>query len=180
MLAPYANASTVNNSIATKLNVADTASMLSTYARTQRMIDSLSSVQSRLNLKLNIADTAAMLAPYATVAGSTARLYTKVNISDTASMLSSYARTQRMIDSLRLVQSRVGLKLNIADTAAMLSPYATIAGSNAGLNTKVNISDTASMLGSYARTQRVIDSLSLVRSRINLKLNMVDRAAVLT
>jgi hypothetical protein len=65
MLAPYANASTVNNSIATKLNIADTATMLSSYARTQRMIDSLSLVQSRINLKLNIGDTAAMLSPYA-------------------------------------------------------------------------------------------------------------------
>jgi hypothetical protein len=98
--------------------------MLGSYARTQRMIDSLSLVQSRINLKLNIADTAAMLAPYATVASSTSGLNTKVNISDTASMLGSYARTQRMIDSLSLVQSRINLKLNIADTAAMLSPYA--------------------------------------------------------
>jgi hypothetical protein len=98
--------------------------MLGSYARTQRVIDSLSLVQSRLNLKLNIADTAAMLAPYATVANSTSGLNTKVNISDTASMLGSYARTQRMIDSLSLVQSRINLKLNIADTAAMLSPYA--------------------------------------------------------
>src|SRR5690348_17491706 len=56
------------------------------------------------------------------------------NISDTASMLNSYARTQRMIDSLNLVQSRLNLKLNIADTAAMLAPYATVANSTAGLN----------------------------------------------
>jgi hypothetical protein len=153
--------------------------MLASYARTQRMIDSLSLVQSRLNLKLNIADTAAMLAPYSTVAGSTAGLNTKVNISDTASMLSSYARTQRMIDSLNLVQNRLNLKLNIADTASMLAPYATVAGSTAGLNTKLNISDTASMLSSYARTQRMIDSLSLVQGRLNLKLNIADTAAML-
>ena len=93
-----------------------------------------------------------MLAPYATVASSTSGLNTKVNITDTASMLSPYARTQRMIDSLVLVQSRLNTKLNISDTAAMLAPYATVASSTSGLNTKVNIADTASMLSSYAKT----------------------------
>src|SRR5665254_10986 len=159
MLSPYA---TVAGS-SLKVNIADTASMLSNYARTQRMIDSLSLVQSRLDLKLNLADTAAMLSHYATVAGSSL----KVNIADTAAMLSTYARTQRMIDSLSLVQSRLDLKLNLADTAAMLSPYATVAGSSL----KVNIADTAAMLSTYARTQRMIDSLSLVQSRLDLKLN---------
>jgi hypothetical protein len=125
MLAPYANASTVNNSIATKLNIADTATMLNDYARAQRMIDSLSLVQSRLNLKLNLSDTAAMLAPYANASTVNNSIATKLNISDTANMLSSYARAQRMIDSLSLVQSRLDLKLNIADTAAMLAPYLT-------------------------------------------------------
>ena len=85
-------------------------------------------------------------------------------------MLSQYARTQRMIDSLSLVQSRLDLKLNITDTASMLAPYATVASSTSGLNTKVNISDTASMLSPYARTQRMIDSLVLVQSRIEFKI----------
>ena len=77
-----------------------------------------------------------MLSPYATVANSTSGLNLKVNISDTASMLNTYARTQRMIDSLSLVQSRIDLKLNLADTAAMLSPYATVANSTSGLKLK--------------------------------------------
>ena len=51
-------------------------------------------------------------------------------------MLITYARTQRMIDSLSLVQSRLDLKLNFADTAAMLSPYATAVNSTSGLNLK--------------------------------------------
>jgi hypothetical protein len=92
-----------------------------------------------------------MLAPYATVAGSTAGLNTKLNISDTASMLSSYARTQRMIDSLSLVQSRINLKLNIADTAAMLAPYANASTVNNSIATKLNIADTAAMLSPYIK-----------------------------
>ena len=179
MLSPYATVASSTSGLNTKVNIADTASMLSPYARTQRMIDSLSLVQSRLDLKLNLADTAAMLSPYATVASSTSGLNTKVNIADTADMLSPYARTQRMIDSLTLVQSRLDLKLNLADTAAMLSPYATVASSTSGLNTKVNISDTASMLSPYARTQRMIDSLIAVRSSIALKLNIADTAGML-
>ena len=46
----------------------------------------------------------------------------------------------------------------------MLAAYATVASSTSGLNTKVNISDTASMLSTYVRTQRMIDSLSLVQN----------------
>jgi hypothetical protein len=152
-----------------KVNISDTASMLTAYTRTQRMIDSLSLVQSRINLKLNIADTAAMLAPYATVANSTSGLNTKVNISDTASMLTAYTTTQRMIDSLSLVQSRINLKLNIADTAAMLAAYANASTVNNSIATKLNISDTASMLTAYTRTQRMIDSLSLVQIKIKYR-----------
>ena len=119
-----------------KVNIADTAFMLSTYARTQRMIDSLTLVRGRINLKLNIADTAAMLSPYATVAGSTAGLGLKVNIADTAAMLSTYARTQRLLDSLALVQNRLNLKLNIADTTAMLANYYHTSSATAGLGLK--------------------------------------------
>jgi hypothetical protein len=160
MLAPYANASTVNNSIATKLNISDTAAMLASYTRTQRMIDSLSLVQSRINLKLNIADTAAMLAPYATVASSTSGLNTKVNISDTASMLTAYTRTQRMIDSLSLVQSRINLKLNIADTATMLSPYAK------------NINDaTDEFTATTAQTSFTLTQIPSTHSKVKMYIN---------
>ena len=64
--------------------------MLSPYARTQAIIDSLTAVNNSLASKLNSADTAAMLASYVTVAGSTVLLNSKVNTSDTASMLSPY------------------------------------------------------------------------------------------
>jgi hypothetical protein len=116
------------------------------------MIDSLSLVQNRINLKLNIADTAAMLAPYANASTVNNSIATKLNIADTAAMLSTYARTQRMIDSLSLVQSRINLKLNITDTAAMLAPYANASTVNNSIATKLNIPDTATMLSPYAKT----------------------------
>ena len=77
MLSPYATVASSTSGLNTKVNIADTASMLSPYARTQRMIDSLTAVQNRIDLKLNLADTAAMLSPYATVAISTSGLNTK-------------------------------------------------------------------------------------------------------
>ncbi len=136
--------------------------------------------QAALDERLKISDTAAMLSNYAKLYEANAGINLKVNISDTAAMLSTYARTQRMLDSLTLVQNRISLKLNIADTAAMLSPYATVASTTAGINTKVNITDTAAMLSTYARTQRMLDSLTLVQNRINLKLNIADTAAMLS
>ena len=82
--------------LATKLNISDTASMLSPYARTNV-------VNAGLALKVNISDTASMLSPYARTNAVNAGLATKVNISDTASMLSPYLRK--------------------IDTTSMLSPY---------------------------------------------------------
>ncbi|WP_171610022.1 hypothetical protein, partial [Limnovirga soli] len=70
-----------------KLNIADTAAMLSPYARTQTMLDSLNASDNKINLKLNIADTAAMLSPYATISNLTSTADSKLNIADTAAML---------------------------------------------------------------------------------------------
>ena len=80
-----------------KVNISDTATMLSPYARTNA-----------LALKLNISDTSAMLTNYAR----SNAVALKVNIADTSAMLSPYARTNALT-----------LKLNISDTSTMLSPY---------------------------------------------------------
>jgi len=135
MLTNYAR----TNALATKLNISDTASMLTPYARTNAV-----------NVKLNISDTATMLSNYAR----TNAVNVKLNISDTATMLSNYART-----------NAVNVKLNISDTATMLSNYAR---TNA-VNVKLNISDTATMLSNYARTNAV-----------NVKLNISDTASMLS
>ena len=147
MLSNYAKTSAVN----LKVNISDTAAMLTNYAKT-------SVVNSGLALKVNISDTATMLSPYAKTSVVNSGLALKVNISDTAAMLTNYAKT-----------SAVNLKVNIADTASMLTPYAkTIL-----VNTKVNISDTAAMLANYAKT-------SAVNSAVALKVNISDTAAMLT
>ena len=147
MLTPYAKTIVVN----TKVNISDTASMLSPYAKT-----------SAVNLKVNIADTAAMLTNYAKTSAVNSGLALKVNISDTASMLTNYAKTS-------VVNSGLALKVNISDTATMLTPYAKVIL----VNTKVNISDTAAMLANYAKT-------SAVNSAVALKVNIADTATMLT
>ena len=151
MLTPYAKTIVVN----TKLNISDTATMLSNYAKT-----------SAVNLKVNISDTASMLTNYAKTSAVNSAVALKVNISDTATMLSPYAKTS-------VVNSGLALKVNIADTAAMLTNYAKTSAVNSAVALKVNISDTAAMLANYAKT-------SAVNSAVALKVNIADTATMLT
>lgn len=81
----------LSNRINLKLNISDTASMLSPYLR---KVDT-ASLSNRINLKVNISDTASMLLPYLRkidTASLSNRINLKVNISDTASMLTPYLR----------------------------------------------------------------------------------------
>ena len=136
----------LSNRINLKVNISDTAAMLSPYAKTILV-----------NTKVNISDTAAMLSPYAKTSVVNSGLALKVNIADTAAMLTNYAKT-----------SAVALKVNISDTAAMLANYAKTSAVNSAVALKVNISDTATMLTPYLRK---IDTASL-SNRINLKANI--------
>ena len=133
----------LSNRINLKLNISDTAAMLTPYAKTILV-----------NTKVNISDTAAMLSPYAKTSVVNSGLALKVNIADTAAMLTNYAKT-----------SAVALKVNISDTAAMLANYAKTSAVNSAVALKVNIADTAAMLTPYLRK---IDTASL-SNRINLK-----------
>lgn len=81
----------LSNRINLKLNISDTASMLSKYLR---KIDTIS-LSNRINLKLNISDTTTMLNPYLRKIDTLSlsnRINLKLNISDTATMLSPYLR----------------------------------------------------------------------------------------
>ena len=154
-----------------KLNVSDTAAMLSPYLRE---VDT-ASLSSRINLKLNISDTGSILSPYLRkidTASLSNRINLKVGYTDTASMLTPYFRKS----DTATISNRIDLKLNISDTAAMLSPYARINTVNAGLATKVNISDTSGMLTPYLRK---VDTLSL-SSRIDLRVRYSDTANMLS
>jgi len=98
--------STIYYNLGLKLNISDTAQMMTAAPRVNRFLDSIAALKNSLALKLNISDTSSMLMPY-TRATQTAL---KLNISDTAGMLSAYTRL-----------AANSLKLNISDTAAMMA-----------------------------------------------------------
>jgi hypothetical protein len=189
LLSDQIDTTSLSNRINLKLNISDTASMLSPYLR---KADTLS-LSNRINLKLNISDTAAMLSPYQIA------INARVKYTDTASMLAPYLRkadTASLSNRINLkadkattltingttydlsanrswtiptvdttsLSNRINLKLNISDTAAMLSPY------QIAINARVKYTDTASMLSPYLRK---LDTASL-SNRINLKQNILS------
>jgi hypothetical protein len=154
--------SNYNTRINSKLNISDTLSMLTPYFRDADT--TLLNLTSRFASKLNISDTAAMLSNYNT------RINSKLNISDTLSMLTPYFRDADT--TLLNLTSRFASKLNISDTAAMLSNY------NTRINSKLNISDTLSMLTPYFRDADT--TLLNLTSRFASKLNISDTAAMLS
>ena len=184
MLSPYAKTSVVN----LKLNISDTAAMLNKYLR---KVDT-ASLSNRINLKLNISDTASMLSKYLRKTDTTSlsnRINLKLNISDTASMLSKYLRK---VDTASL-SSRINLKLNISDTTSMLSKYLRkIDTTNKWVTsvTKVNDSTIRVVKGSSTTDLLIRGSggsggggstdTTSLSNRINLKLNISDTASMLS
>ena len=126
-LSAYYNKTVIDSKLALKLNISDTAAMLSPYARTANLPS--------LAPYVKYTDTSTMLSPYYRTATATAALALKLNISDTATMLSAYYNKTT-------VDSKVNLKVNISDTSSMLSPYQRSFSA-------VKYSDTASMLSAY-------------------------------
>jgi hypothetical protein len=59
------------------------------------------------------------------------------------------------------------LRVKYADTAAMLASYASAA------NARVKYTDTATMLGAYSRAQRLLDSVTSVKTYINTQITSV-------
>jgi len=110
--------------IGLKLNISDTATMLSPYARSYSVV--------------KYTDTASMLSPYYRTATATASLALKLNISDTATMLSSYYNKT-------VTDSKLALKVNYTDTSTMLSPYQRAYSA-------MKYTDTSTMLSPYLRS----------------------------
>ncbi len=157
--------STLSSRINLKLNIADTALML-----TNR-------IKRDTSFLIQKADTAAMLS--SRFARDTVKLsarlddvnalaITKLAISDTLNML-----TSRFARDTASLSSRINLKLNSADTAAMFSSRMgkdTLSLSSR-IDMKLNISDTSSML-----TNRIKRDTSYLSLRIDSKLNLRDTA----
>ncbi|CAB4126252.1 hypothetical protein UFOVP153_61 [uncultured Caudovirales phage] len=94
----------VSANVNLKVNISDTATMLSKYYNK-------TAADAKYALDVKYTDTGTMLSPYYRTATATAALATKVNISDTSTMLSPYQRSFSAV--------------KYTDTATMLSGYKT-------------------------------------------------------
>lgn len=119
-----------------KLNISDTASMLSSYTRYVEFLDSISDLRTDIGIGgIQPGDTASMLAAY-------------IQRSDTAFMLASYTRYAEFLDSISDLRSDIGAgAIQPSDTAAMLTPY-------------ISRSDTAAMLAPYSKFDGAYSSLT--------------------
>ncbi len=167
--------------LATKLNISDTASMLSPYARTNV-------VNAGLALKVNISDTASMLTPYLRKVDTTAMLspyktyYPRTAISLTttgSSGAATYNNSTGVLNIPIYTDAYTGTVTSVATnngtgiTGGTITTSGTLAidtflistrawrqkgidsvqgNLTSGLALKVNISDTASMLSPYLRS----------------------------
>jgi hypothetical protein len=150
--------------LATKLNISDTAAMLSPYARTNV-------VNAALATKLNISDTATMLSPYKTFYPRTAISLTTTGSSGAATYNNSTGVLNVPIytDAFTGTVTSVATNNGTGITGGTITTSGTLAidtllistrawrqkgvdSLQANINAKVNISDTASMLSPYLRS----------------------------
>jgi len=115
ILSPYALKIDLSNGLSRKLNTSDSSKYITPYQLSLKSFDT-TSLSTRIHSKLNIVDTTTMLFPYLRQAQLVGFIATKLNLSDTATMLLPYLRQAQ-------IGSYVDTKLNIVDTTNMLSPY---------------------------------------------------------
>ncbi len=165
ILSPYALKYDLINGLNRKLNIVDSSKYVTPFQLSLKSFDT-TSLSNRINTRLTIVDTTNMLTPYLRQAQLGGYVASKMNFSDTATMLSPYL-TQAQIGGY------VNTKLNIVDTTTMLSPYLRQAQLGGYIASKMNFSDTAIMLSPYLRQTQI-------GSYVNAKLNIVDTANMLS
>ncbi len=143
-----------------KLNISDTANMLSNYIKSV----ALNKISNSLDNKLNIADTLKMLLPYKKRFDSLINLY-NLNVNNNDSILSDLHKKINISDSATIYITPAQLKANTFDITPL----------NTSLSTKFNIADTSSML-----SNRFSRDTSYLSKRIDLKLNIADTANMLS
>ena len=190
--------------VALKVNISDTASMLTNLKNNinlrVKIADTatmLTNVKNNIALRVKISDTAAMLT-HIIERGDTASMLNhiktniglRVKISDTASMLTN-------------IKNNVSLRLKIADTATMFTHLiergdtaSMLLKYKTALGVRIKVADTASMLNHYAKavntelksnkvtsfstpTDIQYPSAKLVSDQLNLHVNISDTAAML-
>ena len=178
-----------------KLNISDTAAMLSAYqSKINALIADTNTLSTRFSNKLNITDTANMLANYRTAINSlivdtislASRLATnKQAIIDSASSVNT--KVNALIADTNTLKARFDAKLNFTDTTAILNSVAILTQglvntASAKLDTnKLSLTDTASMLLPYqTKINSLISDTNTLATRFGYKLNTSDTAAMLS
>ena len=195
------SASDVQGQLNLKLNLADTASMLSS-----RFARDTASLSDRINLKVNIADTSNMLSQR--IARDTSSLSNRINTLERASggaladsignirakiKQDSSTITNSLVTKETALSNRINLKVNISDTSAMLSDR--FARDTASLSNRINrlagatdgaLADSISLIRTKIKADSTLignalkDSSNNLNARINLKLNNADTSNMLT
>ena len=171
ILSPYFRTVYLNDYLINKVNYSDTSAMLS-----NRIARDTISLSERINKKLNATDTILFTnkIDYKLNSKDTSslseRINLKLNSNDTSVMLS----TRLARDTISL-SNRINLKLNNTDTASILRPYLKTAFLNNYIASKVSYDDTSAMLSS-----RIGRDTIWLSNRINLKLNIADTTSMLS
>lgn len=168
----YYTTTQVNALLAGKVNVSDTAGMLSPYLRKRDTV----TLSNRINAKLNIADTTIMLSPY-------------LRKTDTTNMLSPYLRKR---DTITL-SNRINLKENLiaagttaqyrrGDKTWQMLNVAAIGGLQDSLNVgdlqrtteRGNVTDNTVVLSGMNKLTGAPGTSSLLHSTIDHSFNMFN------
>ena len=176
----------VNSFLDNKLNISDTATMLSTYLQgvdtislSNRINNKLSkvdtlSLSNRINQKLNISDTTNKWQPKGTYlttetdpvwnsqkSGYVTSTQNQIKADTTWVIGKGYLKGA---DTLSL-SNRINKKLNISDTATMLSPYTKLSYLNTQLNLKQSKADTST----YDATRQWVENrIKVYRAQANV------------
>jgi len=170
-------ATTADNAL--KLNISDTASMLSNRLK---ISDTLTMLSNRLRIsdtltmlsnRLKISDTSNMLSPYARTANIPSLTPYLLKADSLSGGYTTWLLTKKKIDSIGV------LKVNYTDTAAIVANRLKISDTATMLLPFVHYSDTASIVSGYTRLTRFTDSLTNVQTRIQTKLAIADTASML-
>ena len=127
----YVKSQVATNSalIAGKLNISDTASMLSVYLRSNVATATYATI-ANLALKLAIADTASMLSPYARTNALVAGLGLKLNITDTVIFNNQFIQLRAQVaankTNISTNTANILLKKDITDSTNSISGYTTL------------------------------------------------------
>jgi hypothetical protein len=145
----------INANVSLKLNISDTANMLSGYKTyyPRNAISGGTGITYNAgtgvitNSSPSSGGTVTSVATDATMTGGT--ITTSGTLKVDTTVMATRLRVQKGIDS---VSANINLRVKYSDTATMLSSYYNKTATDSKLALKLNISDTATMLSPYART----------------------------